>query len=86
MGTVSHKSKKVAGLLGIFLGGAGAHKFYMGSWGWGIVYLAVALLSGLILWLIPGVLGIIEGIQFLNMSEDTFAEKYPKETEAPFRW
>lgn len=33
------KSKVVAGLLAILLGGLGAHKFYMGSWGWGTIYL-----------------------------------------------
>ena len=33
------KSKVAAGLLGIFLGGLGIHKFYLGRWGWGIVYL-----------------------------------------------
>jgi hypothetical protein len=35
------KSKVVAGLLGIFLGGFGAHKFYVGSWGWGLVFLLI---------------------------------------------
>jgi uncharacterized protein YgiB involved in biofilm formation len=30
------KSKPAATLWAIFLGGFGAHKFYMGSWGWGI--------------------------------------------------
>ena len=34
-----NKSKAAATLWGAFLGGLGAHKFYMGSWGWGIVYL-----------------------------------------------
>lgn len=33
-------------MLALFLGGlSGAHKFYVGAWGWGIVYLATFLLS-----------------------------------------
>lgn len=31
------KSKVVAGLLGILLGGIGAHKFYLGRWGMGLI-------------------------------------------------
>ena len=38
-GTSNPKSKLTAGLLAIFLGGLGVHKFYMGSWGWGLIYL-----------------------------------------------
>lgn len=34
------KNKVTAGILGILLGGLGAHKFYMGSWGWGLLFLA----------------------------------------------
>ena len=33
------KSRILAGLLGIFFGGIGAHKFYMGKIGMGILYL-----------------------------------------------
>jgi len=39
-GTPGAKSKVTAGLLAILLGGFGVHKFYMGSWGWGLLYLA----------------------------------------------
>ena len=33
------RSKAVAGLLGIFLGGFGIHKFYTGKPTWGLVYI-----------------------------------------------
>jgi hypothetical protein len=33
------KSKVAAGLFGIFLGGIGIHKFYLGCWGWGVLYI-----------------------------------------------
>nr|WP_221452226.1 NINE protein [Bacillus benzoevorans] len=66
------KSKVVAGLLGILLGGIGAHKFYLGRWGWGIIYL-------LFCWTyIPLVLGLIEGILYLVSNDDDFARKYDK--------
>ena len=33
------KSRILAAVLAIFLGGLGIHKFYMGKIGWGVVYL-----------------------------------------------
>ena len=85
-GTTWQKNKLVAGLLGILLGGLGIHKFYMGSWGWGIVFLAFVVLTVFIGSLVTSIIGLVEGIMFLVMTEDAFAEKYPPETEAPFRW
>lgn len=35
----ARKSKTTAGLLALFLGGAGAHKFYLGQWKMGLLYL-----------------------------------------------
>ncbi len=64
------KQKTTAGLLGIFLGGLGAHKFYLGQTGWGIVYL-------LFCWTyIPGVIGLIEGIIYLATSDNDFDRIY----------
>lgn len=63
------KSKTVAGLLGIFLGTLGVHKFYMGRIGWGIVYL-------LFFWTyIPGIIGFIEGVIYLLQREHNFQVK-----------
>ena len=55
------KSKLVAGLLGIFLGGFGVHRFYLGYTGIGIAQIAVTLLTCGIgtMW------GLIEGILIL---------------------
>ena len=64
------KNKTVAGLLAIFLGGFGIHKFYLGKVGWGIAYI---LLSWT--W-IPMIVGIIEGIIYLTMSDKTFRTNY----------
>jgi TM2 domain-containing membrane protein YozV len=66
------KSKLAAALLALFLGGFGIHKFYLGRVGWGIVYL-------LFCWtFIPAVIGFIEGILLLVMSESDFNRKYGK--------
>ncbi|WP_220446529.1 TM2 domain-containing protein [Paenibacillus piri] len=69
---VSTKSKTAAGLLAIFLGGFGIHKFYLGRVGWGIVYL-------LFCWTyIPSIVGFIEGIIYLASSDQSFNMKYGK--------
>jgi TM2 domain-containing membrane protein YozV len=64
------KSKIVAGLLGIFLGGFGIHKFYLDRPGQGIVYLIFC-------WtMIPAIIGFIEGIVYLCTNDANFAQKY----------
>lgn len=77
---VKPKSKTTAGILGILLGGLGAHKFYVGSWGWGIVYILFVLTY------IPAIVGIIEGITILTMSDGKFDEQYNSGPSAPFKW
>jgi hypothetical protein len=46
-GDVQHrgKSKTVAVLLALFLGGLGIHRFYLGSWGLGLVLLGLTLVG-----------------------------------------
>lgn len=64
------KSKLAAALFALLLGGLGVHKFYLGSVGWGLVYL-------LFCWtFIPAFVGFIEGILLLVMSESEFNQKY----------
>lgn len=64
------KNKVIAGLLGIFLGAIGAHKFYLGKWGQGLVYL-------LLCWTyVPAFLGFWEGIGYLCTSDEKFWSKY----------
>lgn len=66
---VTEKNKLVAGLLAIFLGGFGIHKFYLGRIALGIVYLIFT-------WtFIPWIIGFIEGIVYLCMSEEKFNKK-----------
>lgn len=64
------KSRVVAGVLGLLLGGIGAHKFYLARPFQGLIYL-------LLCWtFIPAIVGFIEGIAYLCMSESGFARKY----------
>ncbi|WP_062104916.1 TM2 domain-containing protein [Bacillus niameyensis] len=64
------KNKLVAGLLGIFLGGFGIHKFYLGKIGLGIVYILFCWTG------IPSIIGFIEGIVYIATSDENFDKKY----------
>ncbi len=66
------KNKLAAALLAIFLGDFGAHKFYLGKPGIGLIYLAFFWTG------IPAVIGVIEGIIYLLSSEEDFHKKYSK--------
>lgn len=64
------KSKVAAGLFGIFLGGIGAHNFYMGNIGMGIVDILFS-------WtFIPEIVGLIKGIIYLCESQDSFDKRF----------
>ena len=66
----SGKSKVTAALLAFFLGGFGAHKFYLGNIKWGVIYL-------LFVWTyIPSIIGVISGVRYFLMSEEAFEAKY----------
>jgi len=57
-------------LLAFFLGGIGAHKFYLGRVGQGILYL-------LFCWtFIPAIIAFVEFIIYLCMSDESFTAKY----------
>jgi TM2 domain-containing membrane protein YozV len=66
------KNRVAAGVLALLLGGVGVHKFYLGAWGWGLVYL-------LFCWTwIPTIVAFIEGIRYLILSEEEFSERASK--------
>ncbi|MBK8041512.1 MAG: NINE protein [Haliscomenobacter sp.] len=67
------KDKNVAGILALFLGAFGVHRFYLGQTGLGILY-AVFFMTG-----ISTILGIIDAIVFFSMDQDTFDIKYNRE-------
>jgi TM2 domain-containing membrane protein YozV len=68
--TRTGKSKLVASLIAIFLGGLGIHKFYLGDNTQGVIYLILC-------WtFIPAIIGLIEGILWLTQSNDAWLAKY----------
>jgi len=63
------KSKLVAGLLGIFLGGWGIHNFYLGKTGKGIAQVLLGTIGIFFFFLGPvisGIWGLVEGIMILT--------------------
>ncbi|WP_459193044.1 TM2 domain-containing protein [Halosimplex sp. J119] len=70
-GTGSDEDQRlIAALLAIFLGGFGAHKFYLGDTRTGIIYLCF-------FWtMIPGLIGVVEGLIYLSKSDEEFRRQY----------
>jgi TM2 domain-containing membrane protein YozV len=64
------KNKTTAALLAFFLGGLGAHKFYLGQTGVGIAYLIFCWTC------IPAIIAFFEFIFLLVMSDIDFNAKY----------
>lgn len=64
-GDPNAKSKLVAGLLGIFLGGLGVHNFYLGYNGKAIAQLLISILSCGALAPASAIWGLVEGILIL---------------------
>lgn len=64
------KKKSVATFFAVVLGTLGAHKFYLGRPIWGVIYLLLCTTT------IPTVLGLIEGLFLLLMSDEKFNKKY----------
>lgn len=77
------KRKPVLTLLALFLGIFGAHRFYMGAWGWGLAQsLGFLILSAILGALLPALAGLlylamlvfiwVEVIRYICMSDATF--------------
>lgn len=76
----SEKKKSVAIILAILFGIFGVHKFYLGSWGWGIIYI-------LFTWTyLPILIGIAEGIGFAFMETGKFNQRYNELPSRAFKW
>ena len=63
------KNRLTAGLLAIFLGGFGVHKFYLEQSGIGIIYLLFCWTG------IPSIIGLVEGIIMLTQTDEEFKVK-----------
>jgi len=70
------KQKIVAGLLGVLLGGLGVHHFYLGSTMAGVIELIATFVTcG-----VASLVGLIEGILILVMSDADFDARYNQRT------
>lgn len=74
--TGASKDHVAAGLLGIFLGALGIHKFYLGYNTPGFIMLAVSIIGGLLTcsvatWVV-WIIGVVEGIIYLTKSQGEF--------------
>lgn len=69
---VTENKKLAAGLLGIFLGGFGIHKFYLGYTKEGVMQIIGTVVTcGM-----ASIIGFIEGIIYLTKSDEEFYETY----------
>ncbi len=77
---LSSRDHVAAGLLAMFLGGFGVHKFYLGYNTQGFIMLALSLVGGLFTFgLVAGVvwiIAIIEGIVYLTKTQSEFEQLY----------
>ncbi|MCB0549264.1 MAG: NINE protein [Phaeodactylibacter sp.] len=69
------KEKNVAGILALFLGGLGVHRFYLGQTGLGIFYLIFFWFP--VMWIV----GLIDAIAFFSMDQEVFDRKYNRQYE-----
>ena len=69
----SDKSKVVAGVLGILLGGLGIHRFYLGDMTGGIIRIVITVFT---CGTIGPIIGLIEGIIYLTKSDAEFHNTY----------
>ena len=85
------KDRTTAGLLAIFLGGLGIHKFYLGFTGPGLVFLLINTVGFAITWImffipnaVVGLIALIEGIIYLTKSDEEFHQAYVVEKKQWF--
>ncbi len=64
------KSRVTAGVLALFLGGIGVHRFYLGQTGKGVLMLLFCFTG------IPAIFALVSGIIWLLGSNENFDSKY----------
>lgn len=87
----SGKSKATTTLLALFLGTLGAHKFYLGSWGAGIVYIFITLAAfsqpALALYLLVLIVTLVELVHYILLDDENFYARlaeYESKSPGPF--
>ena len=79
--TYQNNKKIAAGILAILLGSLGIHKFLLGYTNTGIIWLIISICT---CGIVTSILGLIEGIIYLTMSDDEFFETYQINKKAWF--
>lgn len=82
----NQKSKIAAGLLAIFLGALGIHKFYLGYTNQGVIMLLVTILGFLLIVgpIVMSIIALIEGIIYLTKTDEAFDYTYVQNTKPWF--
>ena len=72
------KTKIAAGLLALFVGAVGGHKFYLGYTKEAIIMLLVSLIGSFLIFptVVMSIIGLVEGILYLTKSDEEFASIY----------
>ena len=75
-----NSKKTTAGLLGLFFGAFGAHKFVLGYQREGFIYLGVSIVGGIITCggalAVTSIIALIESIMILTKTQEEFKRKY----------
>lgn len=83
---VHYKSKAVTGILALIFGGLGVHRFYLGTWGIGLIYLLILLpltvASGFPFSII---VSLIDAVHFYGMRQTRFEQRYSPNSISPFK-
>lgn len=86
-GVAEPRSRVAAALLAFFLGSLGAHKFYIGKNGAGLVMLLISV-TGFVLAGVPtmvmGLIALVECVIYLTMSQADFEAAYVRGPKAWF--
>jgi len=64
------KDRIAAAIIAFGMGWFGMHKFYLGKWGWGLIYILFSWTT------LPLIISVIEGVLYLLMSDEEFDFKY----------
>ncbi len=90
-GGAESKDRMTAGLLALFLGWLGAHKFYLGFTGPGLVFLLINTAGWLVTWIVlgipnivMGIFALVEGVVYLTKSDEEFHQLYVVERKPWF--
>lgn len=73
------RSGKLAGIIALFLGTFGAHKFYNGSYAWGIIYLLLCWTS------VPTIVSAGEGL-LSCLDDEWYQRRYNQTPPNLWKW